>query len=162
MRWIYCYPEIFDFSGSRADRFTAMRVVFQTYRWKCFVDSEQAVDASKVTLSFHYIWVKETRWMRHQVNNLFQKWTGKIFTRRKIILQLVRDVRMKNVSLENVEVNPSSVNLDLPQKRRKCYGTTRCMCIIGKKPTYGTCSAGILKITYVKCKGCSIAHVWST
>jgi len=28
---------------------------------KFFVDSGQAVDASKVTLSFHYICVKETR-----------------------------------------------------------------------------------------------------
>jgi len=39
---------------------------------------------------------------------------------------------------------------------------TVCMCSICKKPTCGTCSAGISKITCLKFKRCLIPHDWST
>ena len=65
---------------------------------------------------------------------------------------------MKKVSLENAEANPSSVNWDLPRNTENVMeqDATRCTCITCKKPTCGTCSAGISQIIYVICKGCSI------
>jgi len=89
---------------------------------KFFVDSWRAVDASKVTLSFHCFYAKETRWMRRQVKELFQNSPGKILTRPKFILQLIQDMRIKKVWIKNVEANPSSINWDVPRKHRKCHG----------------------------------------
>jgi len=77
---------------------------------KFFVGSGRTVSASEVTLFLHYIHAKETRLIWHQVKELFQKSTGKILSKWKIILQLIHDVQMKKVSLENVVANPLFVN----------------------------------------------------
>jgi len=92
---------------------------------KFFVDSRQAADASKVTLSFHCIYAKEI----HQVKELFQNSTGKILSRRKFILQLINDVRMKKINWRMLRPNPhpsAEIYLDNMENVME-QDATRCM-----------------------------------
>jgi len=77
------------------------------------------------------------------------------------MLQLVHDVRMKKFHLKMlspIPLPPTEISLENIENVME-KNALRCMCITCMKPTCGTCSAGISKITYVKCNGCSIPHV---
>jgi len=58
---------------------------------------------------------------------------------------------LRPIPLPSIEISLENIENVMEQD------AARCTCITCMKPTYGTFSAGISKITYVKCKGCWIS-----
>ena len=57
---------------------------------------------------------------------------------------------LRPIPLPSIEISLENIENVMEQD------ATMCMCINCKKPTCGTCSAGISQITHIKCKGCLI------
>jgi len=94
---IYCYPEVFEFSQPGADDsqqyvlFPDISMFEWKYRWKfSFALDKDWCSYSHVVLSLHLC--QRNPITRHQVKELFQKWTGKQSSRRKFILPLIHGV----------------------------------------------------------------------